>query len=88
LAPSERAALEDEAKAFADALGYVVEWDAVTTLDDETLVHAIAQIAPFDVAAKQALLEADTLPERSEMTIQLMQFFRRGEESPGSKRLQ
>jgi len=87
LAPIERAALEDEAKAFADALGYVVEWDAVTSLDDETLVHAIAQIAPFDVASKQALLEADSLPERSELTIQLMQFFRRGE-SQGSSRLQ
>ena len=88
LAPVERAALESEARAFADALGYVVEWDAVATLDDETLVHAIAQIAPFDVAGKQALLEADSLPERSELTIQLMQFFRRGEESQGSGRLQ
>lgn len=88
LAPAERAALEGEARAFADALGYVVEWDAVATLDDETLVHAIAQIAPFDIAGKQALLEADSLPERSELTIQLMQFFRRGEESQGSSRLQ
>lgn len=87
LAPSERAALEEEARAFADVLGYAVEWDAVATLDDETLVHAIAQIAPFDVASKQALLEADGLPERSELTIQLMQFFRRGE-SQGSNRLQ
>jgi Lon protease-like protein len=87
LAPSERAALEDEARAFADVLGYAVEWDAVATLDDETLVHAIAQIAPFDVASKQALLEAVGLPERSELTIQLMQFFRRGE-SQGSNRLQ
>src|SRR5690606_31216913 len=34
LAPSERAALEDEARAFADSLGYVIEWDAVETLDD------------------------------------------------------
>lgn len=87
LAPIERAALEEEARAFADALGYVVEWDAVTSLDDETLVHAIAQIAPFDIGAKQALLEAANLPERSELTIQLMQYMRRGE-SQGSQRLQ
>jgi Lon protease-like protein len=87
LAPSERAALEQEARTFADALGYEVEWDAVATLDDETLVHAIAQIAPFDIASKQALLEADNLPERSELTIQLMQFFRRGD-AQGSNRLQ
>jgi Lon protease-like protein len=87
LAPSERAALELEARTFADALGYEVEWDAVATLDDETLVHAIAQIAPFDIASKQALLEADSLPARSELTIQLMQFFRRGD-AQGSNRLQ
>lgn len=79
LASSERAALEQEARLFADSLGYAVEWDAVATLDDETLVNAIAQIAPFDSAAKQALLEADSLPDRSEMAIQLMQFMRRGD---------
>ncbi len=87
LASSERAALEDEARLFADALGYAVEWKAVANLDDETLVHAIAQIAPFDVAGKQALLEAETLGERSELTIQLMQFFRR-DAAQGSRRLQ
>jgi Lon protease-like protein len=87
LAPIERAALEDEAKRFADVLGYVVEWDAVQSLDDETLVNAIAQIAPFDIAAKQALLEADTVPERSELAIQLMQFMRRGDGQQGGDRL-
>ncbi len=88
LAPAERTALEDEAKLFADTLGYLVEWEAVQTLDDETLVNAIAQIAPFDVAGKQALLEASSVPERSELAIQLMQFMRRGEGQQGSDRLQ
>jgi len=87
LAPSERAALEEEAHAFADSLGYVIEWEAVESLDDETLVNAIAQIAPFDMAAKQALLEARDLRERSELTIQLMQFMRHGD-ARGSQRLQ
>lgn len=87
LASSERAALEEEARLFADMLGYAVEWDAVSSLDDETLVNAIAQIAPFDIAAKQALLEAEDLPERSELTIQLMQFMRHGD-AGGTKRLQ
>jgi len=86
LAPSERAALEDEARAFAGSLGYVVEWEAVETLDDETLVNAIAQIAPFDTAAKQALLEAPDLRERTDMIIQLMQFVQHGD-AQGSKRL-
>jgi Lon protease-like protein len=79
LAPSERAALEGEAELFADRLGYAVDWSAVQSLDDETLVNGIGQIAPFDAPGKQAMLEADTLSERSELAIQLMQFMRRND---------
>ncbi|KRC79671.1 LON peptidase substrate-binding domain-containing protein [Sphingomonas sp. Root241] len=81
LAMAERASLEMESRRFADGLGYAVDWEAVTRLDDESLVNGIAQIAPFDVASKQALLEADGLSARSELIVQLMQFFgRHGEE--------
>jgi len=83
LALAERAALEIESRRFADGLGYAVDWEAVSRLDDESLVNGIAQIAPFDAASKQALLEADTLSERSELIVQLMQFYGRhdGDES-------
>ena len=72
-----RAALETESRRFADAQGYAVDWDSVARLDDEALVNGIAQIAPFDSAAKQALLEATGLADRSELIVQLMQFFGR-----------
>ncbi len=77
-----RSSLELESRRFADAQGYAVDWDAVSRLDDESLVNGIAQIAPFDTAAKQALLEATDIETRAELTIQLMQFFGRhdGEE--------
>jgi Lon protease-like protein len=77
-----RAALEMESRAFADRQGYAVDWDAVGRLDDQNLVNGIAQIAPFDAAAKQALLEAEGIETRAELIIQLMQFFGRhdGEE--------
>ena len=77
LALGMRASLEQEARRFAEAHGYLVDWESVARLDDESLVNGIAQIAPFDVAAKQALLEAETLAERAELTVQLMQFFGR-----------
>lgn len=77
LALAERAALEIESRRFADGLGYAVDWEAVSRLDDESLVNGIAQIAPFDAASKQALLEADSLAERSELIVQLMQFYGR-----------
>jgi Lon protease-like protein len=73
----QRASLEAESRRYADAQGYAVDWNAVSRLDDESLVNGIAQIAPFDSAAKQALLEAPTLEERTELVIQLMQFFSR-----------
>jgi hypothetical protein len=77
-----RAALEMESRRFAEAAGYAVDWDAVARLDDESLVNGVAQIAPFDAAAKQALLEADGIEARAELLIQLMRFFGRhdGEE--------
>ncbi len=79
LAAVERASLEAEARRFAEQLGYVVDWEQVGRLDDETLVHAMGQVAPFDVAAKQALLEANSLSERAELMVQLMRFFGAGD---------
>ncbi|WP_085808344.1 LON peptidase substrate-binding domain-containing protein [Sphingomonas sp. TZW2008] len=72
-----RASLEVEARRFADRQGYAVDWEAVSRLDDQSLVNGIAQIAPFDVAAKQALLEADGIGTRADLIVQLMQFFGR-----------
>ena len=72
-----RSSLELESRRYADAQGYAVDWDAVARLDDESLVNGIAQIAPFDAAAKQALLEAPDIAARAELIIQLMQFFGR-----------
>lgn len=77
LAGIERAALEQESRRFAKAQGYAVDWSAVARLDDEALVNGIAQIAPFDAASKQALLEVDGIKDRAELVIQLMQFFGR-----------
>ena len=71
---AQRAELEREARRYADALGYSVDWEAVTRLDDEMLVNAIAQVAPFDVGSKQALLEAPDIAERCDLLVQFMQF--------------
>lgn len=77
LSPVERALFEREARRFADAQGYGVDWESVARLDDVSLINGVSQIAPFDAAAKQALLEADDIAERCELLIQLMQFFGR-----------
>ena len=72
----QRSAVEQEARRLGDAMGLVVDWDAVGRLDDEMLVNAISQVAPFDVGAKQALLEEPTLSGRADLLVQLMHFLR------------
>ena len=76
LALIQRAEVEREARRLGDAMGLAVDWEAVARLDDEMLVNAIAQVAPFDVGAKQALLEQTTLHGRADLLVQLMQFQR------------
>ena len=73
---AQRAEVEREARRYADALGYMVEWDQVSRLDDEMLVNGIAQIAPLDIGSKQALLEAADLADRADLLVQFMQFQR------------
>jgi uncharacterized protein len=73
---AQRAEVERESRRLGDALGLVVDWAAVSRLDDEMLVNAIAQVAPFDVGAKQALLESESLAARADLLVQLMQFQR------------
>jgi len=62
--------------------------DSVARLDDQSLINGVSQIAPFDVAAKQALLEAPDLATRCELLIQLMQFFGRRDTDDGAVTLQ
>ena len=73
---TQRAEIEQEARTYADSLGYLVDWNSVGRLDDEMLVNGISQIAPLDVGSKQALLEARDLPMRADLLVQFMQFQR------------
>jgi len=88
LSSAERASFEREARSFADQQGYSVDWDSVERLDDMSLINGVSQIAPFDAAAKQALLEAADLRARCELLVQLMQFFARSDPDEGRATLQ
>ena len=76
LSLGQRAEVEREARRLGDARGLAIDWAGVNRLDDEMLVNAIAQVAPFDIGAKQALLEEATLAGRADLLVQLMQFHR------------
>ena len=79
LSYAQRGGFEAEARKFADRQGYSVDWDSVSRLDDQSLINGVSQIAPFDPASKQALLEAENLAVRCELLVQLMQFFGRSD---------
>ena len=88
LSAVERASFEREAREFADRQGYSVDWGSVAQLDDLSLINGVSQIAPFDAAAKQALLEAPDIASRCELLVQLMQFFGRSDPDEGRVTLQ
>jgi len=80
LSSAARAAIEQEARRFADAQGYAIDWHEVARLDDQALVSGLSQAIPFDIAAKQALLEAETLDERADLLAELLRFSAAGED--------
>ena len=88
LSAIERASFEREAREFADRQGYAIDWGEVAQLDDQALINGVSQIAPFDAAAKQALLEAPDIATRCELLVQLMQFFGRSDPDEGRVTLQ
>jgi Lon protease-like protein len=88
LSSIERASFEREARDFAERQGYAVDWESVARLDDVSLINGVSQIAPFDAAAKQALLEAPNIRTRCELLTQLMDFFGRRDGDDGKVTLQ
>ncbi len=58
---------------YLDHKGLAVEWDAAKQAPAEALINSLAMHLPLDPAEKQALLEAPTLAERSEVLTALLE---------------
>jgi Lon protease-like protein len=56
-------------RAYLKAHDLDADWDSVGRASNETLVNALAMMAPFGAAEKQALLEAPDLKARAETLI-------------------
>lgn len=63
--PVPRAEIMGALRPYFAARGMEVNWEAIEALGDAALVTTLCMVCPFSVAEKQALLEADTLPERA-----------------------
>jgi len=56
-------------RAYLDAHNLETDWESVDNASNETLVNALAMMAPFGPAEKQALLEAPDLKARAETLV-------------------
>ncbi len=65
----DRAVLLRTFRAYLDAHNLDTDWDSVGEASNETLVNALAMMAPFGTAEKQALLEAPDLRSRAETLV-------------------
>jgi hypothetical protein len=74
LAAIARESLESTLRAYLEAQGLSADWDAVKSADDESLVNTLSVVCPFTPAERQALLEAQSLPDRASTLTTLMQF--------------
>lgn len=86
LAAAARATLEEVLQSYLDTQGLSADWEAVRAADDEALVTTLASVCPFDPAEKQALLEAEDLPERAATLTALMTFAQGPGSGPGADR--
>lgn len=86
----DRAALIGALRPFFRARGIDVNWDSVERTSDEMLVLTLCMVCPFEVAEKQALLEAEGAAARAAMLIALLQMGAHGatggEDPPAGRR--
>jgi Lon protease-like protein len=65
----DRSAVLAAFRAYLDAHNLEADWDSVNRTPNEALINALAMMAPFGPAEKQALLEAPDLKTRAETLV-------------------
>ncbi len=75
-------------RAYLKAHKLAADWDTVDRASNEMLVNALAMMAPFGPAEKQALLEAPSLRARAETLIAITQMTLAEKRGGGARSLQ
>ena len=60
-------------KRYFDMKGFETDWAQIENSDNHQLLATLSMICPFEVAEKQALLEADSLAKRADLLIAMME---------------
>ena len=60
-------------KRYFDMKGFETDWAQIENSDNHQLLATLSMICPFEVAEKQALLEADSMAKRADLLIAMME---------------
>ena len=60
-------------KRYFDMKEFETDWTQIENLDNHQLLATLSMICPFEVAEKQALLEADSMAKRADLLIAMME---------------
>ena len=60
-------------KRYFDMKGFETDWTQIENSDNHQLLATLSMICPFEVAEKQALLEADSMTKRANLLIAMME---------------
>ena len=69
----DRGALLQRLRHYLEEQNMVAEWDSVDAAPPETLINSLCMVCPFDPIEKQALLEAQTVEERHDALLSLLE---------------
>ena len=58
---------------FFDLKGFETDWTQIENSDNHQLLATLSMVCPFEVAEKQALLEADSMASRADLLIAMME---------------
>jgi Lon protease-like protein len=79
----DRPALISELRSYFARQGIEANWDAIGGMTDDALITTLCMVCPFDVAEKQALLEAPTAADRAAALRTLLAIEAHGAAAPG-----
>ena len=60
-------------KRYFEMKGFETDWTQIENSDNHQLLATLSMICPFEVAEKQALLEADSMAKRANLLIAMME---------------
>jgi len=82
----DRAGLLRILRRYFDVRGFTVDWDQLESCENERLLTSLSMICPFDVAEKQALLEAPSMADRAQLLTAILEMAVHSEEEDGGAR--